>query len=57
MGKVTRRMELMTEKIDYSKLTNSEIDELMATKIMGWKYSHGGYWKPCEEDDKASELV
>ena len=26
----------MTEKIDYSKLTDSEIDELMATEIMGW---------------------
>lgn len=46
----------MTEKIDYSKLTDSEIDELMG-KLMGWDRSHGGYWKPCDEDDKADELV
>ncbi len=47
----------MTEKIDYSKLTDSEIDELMATKIMGWDRSNGAYWKSCDEDDKADELV
>lgn len=46
----------MSVKIDYSKLTDSEIDELMA-ELMGWDHSNGAYWKPCDEDDKASELV
>jgi hypothetical protein len=49
-------MERMSVKIDYSKLTDSEIDELMA-ELMGWDHSNGAYWKPCDEDDKADELV
>jgi hypothetical protein len=44
----------MTEKMDYSKLTNSEIDERMA-ELMGWKLSMNGYWKPYGEDK--DELV
>lgn len=42
---------------DYSKLTDQEIDTAMAEKVMGWEHSYGAYWKSCDGDDNASELV
>jgi hypothetical protein len=38
-------MERMSVKIDYSKLTNFEINEMMANKIMGWTLEFFAYWK------------
>jgi hypothetical protein len=47
----------MSEPVDYDKLTDREIDVLVAINVMGWKPAKGGpYWSPSL-DDRVARLV